>query len=242
MKSKIKYLAIFLSVALLGYGIYFFTYSPPVPDAQTEMHMTYNVEEENDWLYFPGNKDSNTAIIIYQGARVDAKSYSNLANDLQEFGYHVFVSKMPFNWAFLNSSLVDEIVNHYSNIKNFYVGGHSIGGVIISDYVYNHEDSKIKGLFFLASYSAKDFSQKNIPMLGIFGELDGLVTQTKRDEYLSKVSNSEYNEFVIIEGANHAQFGMYGKQDRDIEATISAILQQQITADKINEWIQKISG
>ena len=44
-----------------------------------------------------------------------------------------------------------------------------------------------------------------------------------------------YNEYEIP-GGNHAQFGNYGPQKGDGEASVSAAEQQRIAADKILLW------
>ena len=52
--------------------------------------------------------------------------------------------------------------------------------------------------------------------------------------------NINYTEnIVIIEGGNHAQFGNYGKQKGDPDATISAEEQQTIAVNAIVEFIKR---
>ena len=45
-------------------------------------------------------------------------------------------------------------------------------------------------------------------------------------------------EETVIEGANHAGFGMYGEQQGDGEATITNAEQIEITADIIAEFVK----
>ena len=47
---------------------------------------------------------------------------------------------------------------------------------------------------------------------------------------------------TVIEGASHAQFGSYGRQKGDPDATISAETQQTVTAEAIDAFIQKNGG
>ncbi|WP_256436434.1 alpha/beta hydrolase [Alkalibacter rhizosphaerae] len=42
---------------------------------------------------------------------------------------------------------------------------------------------------------------------------------------------------VVIEGGNHAQFGNYGKQKGDPDATISSEVQQNITVEAIRDFL-----
>ena len=51
--------------------------------------------------------------------------------------------------------------------------------------------------------------------------------------------NNDYTDNIIkIEGGNHAQFGNYGKQKGDIDATITAKEQQNITVEAIIDFIK----
>ena len=48
----------------------------------------------------------------------------------------------------------------------------------------------------------------------------------------------DYTDNVVaIEGGNHAQFGHYGKQKGDPDATISREQQQKITTDAIDQFL-----
>ena len=106
----------------------------------------------------------------------------------------------------------------YPDIQNWFVGGHSLGGVAASSYAANH--SEIRGVVFWASYPADDsLKVNNIPAVSIFGTRDGLATSDKLDA--SRALLLPDTKFVPIEGANHAQFGSYGPQAGDNEATIS---------------------
>ena len=47
------------------------------------------------------------------------------------------------------------------------------------------------------------------------------------------------DNIVVIEGGNHAQFGNYGKQTGDPDATISSEEQQNIAVIAIDEFIAR---
>ena len=59
-----------------------------------------------------------------------------------------------------------------------------------------------------------------------------------REKYEKYKTNlpEEFTE-IIIEGGNHAYFGMYGEQKGDGKASISATEQISITADAISKFI-----
>ena len=94
-----------------------------------------------------------------------------------------------------------------------------------AQFAYNNA-SKIKGLVFWAAYpaSGNDLSKLNLAAATIHGSNDGLVSQSQIDDSLSLLPADTVS--VEIEGGNHAQFGWYGRQPGDNEATINRELQQ----------------
>ena len=108
--------------------------------------------------------------------------------------------------------------------------GHSLGGSMASMYASKHSD-KVKGVILLASYSTKTL---NMNVLSIYGSNDGCL-DLKAYEKNKKNLPSNYKEF-IIDGGNHAQFGLYGKQKGDKTATISYEMQKNYTVSAILDF------
>ena len=201
----------------------------------------YNYLKSNDSVlvskidngYFFDGKGQDNAIIFYQGAKVEYTAYAPLMNKIASNGVDAFLIDMPFNFAFFNPYAANKITNNYK-YDNYYICGHSLGGVVASIYASNHD--KIKGIIFLASYPFKPI-KRNIKVLSIYGSQDGVLNMDKYSN--SKKSwNSSYEEFVI-DGANHAGFGNYGKQSGDKKSKITNAEQQNITSQKIIEFILK---
>ena len=187
-----------------------------------------SVEKDAQGLFVdgPGEKD---ALIFYPGAKVEYTAYLPLAYALAEDGIDCFLVKMPLNFALLGSGKAGDIMERYE-YEHWYLGGHSLGGVAASMYTAGRD---LNGLILLASYPTKGVYA---PVLEIYGDQDTVLNMEKRaeaDQYLPKD-----NEIVVIEGGNHAQFGDYGKQKGDGEALISQEKQQEITADKIGEFVK----
>ena len=67
--------------------------------------------------------------------------------------------------------------------------------------------------------------QPDLQVTSIFGTLDGLATPAEIEA--SKALVPPAATFVPIEGGNHAQFGWYGPQQGDNEATITREEQQE---------------
>jgi pimeloyl-ACP methyl ester carboxylesterase len=88
----------------------------------------------------------------------------------------------------------------------------------IGIYVARHPT--IDGIVFLASYPANDALKNNdIRMLSIYGSQDGLTTPQDIEDSRALLPSDA--AFVEIKGGNHAQFGSYGLQDGDNQATIA---------------------
>lgn len=184
------------------------------------------------------NSDIKGGYIIYQGAKVDAMAYGYYAQEVAKQGYLVGVVDAPFNVSFFSSNKVKEIMKEYPTIDNWFIGGHSLGGVVASSYAYNHQ-SRIQGLILLASYpmNKNDFSNTNYPILSLTGERDGLSTPNKISETKHLLSRNA--KIVELKGANHAQFGLYGEQKGDNEATISPQEQQTQMVQHTVQWLNE---
>jgi pimeloyl-ACP methyl ester carboxylesterase len=106
----------------------------------------------------------------------------------------------------------------YPEIKNWFVGGHSLGGVVASSFAASHSD--IRGVVLWASGPANDALKVNdVPTISIYGSNDGALSDEMKQD--AKGLLPEGTKIVVIEGGNHAQFGSYGFQAGDREASIS---------------------
>lgn len=178
------------------------------------------VSPENGWMiFFPAeNPRPETGFIFYPGGKVDYRAYAPILKMIAAKGYFVAVVPVPLNLAFFDVNAAARVEAAYPEIKNWFVGGHSLGGVAASSYAASHEE--IRGVVFWASYPADDsLKTGNIPAVSIYGTNDGLATGETLDE--SKALLLPDTKFIAIEGGNHAQFGSYGPQDGDNEASIS---------------------
>lgn len=168
---------------------------------------------------------SDTCIIFYPGAKVEAIAYIPLLEKLKSEGYTCVLVKMPLNMAIFDVNAADKIFDKLPDIKHWYIAGHSMGGAMASDYASKYQD-KVDGLILMGAYIYGDYPPKKA--LTIYGTFNS---------NLEKDINYTQN-IVKIEGGNHAQFGNYGKQKGDPDATISAEEQQTITVNAIVEFIE----
>ena len=242
MNKKIKIvLCIILAILILsiGFAVYYVNDYYHAESSITHYlkgNENVTVEKINNGYYVdgPGN---NSALIFYPGAKVEYTAYIPLLMNISNNGVDCFLVEMPFNIAFFGKDRADDIINNDSyHYSNWYLSGHSLGGIVASDYTSDHTN-QLKGLILVASYPNKNITT---PTLLVYGSNDNLLNKKSLEESKSYIKG-ELNE-TIINGANHAQFGFYGQQDKDGIASISQDEQINKTVTSILEFINRTSS
>lgn len=191
------------------------------------------VNKEDETYFFDGYGEEN-AIVFYQGGKVENISYAPLLYKLAESGIDCFLVKMPFNLAILDKNKASSVIyDEKYNYNNWYLMGHSLGGVVASMYSNSHDD-KVSGLILLAAYPTSKVKE-SIRVLSIYGSNDGVLNLNKYNAN-KKYWNNQTIEHVIP-GGNHANFGYYGKQSGDNDSTITREQQQEETINEILNFI-----
>lgn len=207
--------------------------------ARTNLNSTSEVTVTTTSSYYafmPTNKEVDSAFILYPGALVDADAYAPLMMELSSRGIPSFIAKMPLDMAILKSDVAAQIVACYPDIQNWYIGGHSLGGVMAANYALKNPDS-FKGIAFLASYPNKDLSGTDFKALSLYGTNDTVLNMESYEQSKPLLPDKAFTE-IVIDGGNHANFGNYGAQSGDSPATISAEEQQHITVSAILKMIE----
>ncbi len=198
------------------------------------------VSEENGWVTFSPADDAQPelGLIFYPGGRVDYRAYSPVLRMIAEQGYFVTLVPVPLNLAFFDINVAARVQAQYPDITQWVVGGHSLGGVAAAEYAKGHL-SELDGLVFFASYPADD-SLKNtdLNVFSIYGTRD-MAGMEKFDEV--KTLLPEDTKYAVMDGGNHAQFGSYGFQPGDNEATISPEEQWSQISKATVEFLKTIS-
>lgn len=230
MKKRYKILLSIIAFILIIAGIFTIWLLNPY---QAEEKAAAVMEKESikvteeDWLLFKTEKDNpEKGLIFYPGARVQAEAYAPLAAQIADSGHQVVIPPMPLNLAVFGINKADQIMKKFSEVNEWYIAGHSLGGAMAANYAENNS-SKLKGLILLAAYPAEsdDLSNYNLDVLSIYAEKDAFAT-------LEDIKNSrellpENTIWKEVKGGNHSQFGYYGFQRGDNQAQISLEKQQQ---------------
>jgi hypothetical protein len=228
-KNTRRILIVILSILVISVGaflLYTSDYYRANADVMLIMDNSGSVVSESNTITLTPSIETNTGIIFYPGAKVEYTSYLPLLQKLQQRGYLCVLVQMPFNLAILNVNAADGVISEYPEIEHWYLAGHSLGGAMASSYLSGHPDGA-DGLILLGAYV-----YGNVPVDNT------LVLYGSEDKVLDRSKLSGGNNEVVIKGGNHAQFGNYGTQAGDGTATISAEEQQDITVEKIDDFIK----
>ena len=168
---------------------------------------------------------TDTAIIFYPGAKVEAEAYLPLLDQIQQTGVTCILVDMPFHMAIFDADAAEEVIAQFPEIQHWYIAGHSMGGAMASKFASDHPD-QVDGLILMGAYIYGDYPEEKT--LTIYGSLN----QSVEDHI-------DYTENIVeIQGGNHAQFGNYGPQKGDPPATISAEEQQVQTVAAIEAFLR----
>lgn len=152
-RLKITFMAILALVILLIAGFLIYSSDYYKADAMATQIMENNADIliKDELLILSSSNPSDTALIFYPGAKVEYSAYLPMMEKLSQESITVILIKMPFNFAIFNKNAADKVYDTLPHIKNWFIGGHSMGGAMASSYAADHKD-KIMGLILLGAY------------------------------------------------------------------------------------------
>ena len=185
-----------------------------------------HLEVRDDLTILSPSYPTDTAIIFYPGAKVEASAYLPLLNQLRQTGLTCILVEMPFHLAIFDVNAAEDVMAQFPDIRHWYIAGHSMGGAMASQFASQHPQ-QVDGLILLGAYLYGDYPVEQA--LTVYGSLNQSV-EAKLD----------YSENVVeIQGGNHAQFGNYGTQKGDPPAIISSQEQQSQTVTAIQDFLER---
>ena len=185
-----------------------------------------NITVQDNLTVLSPSYPTDTALIFYPGAKVEAEAYLPLLDQIRQTGVTCILVHMPFNMAIFDWDAAEDILPRFPEIQHWYMAGHSMGGAMASQFASEHPE-QLDGLILLGAYIYGDYPDDDA--LTVYGSLN----QSVEDHI-------DYTENIVeIEGGNHAQFGNYGPQKGDLPATISAQEQQEQTVAAIEDFISR---
>jgi dienelactone hydrolase len=225
-------LVLVMVCAFFGYTAVYYHADETAEKALADNELV-NVEQvssgEIDFLPVEG---SETGLIFYPGGKVEYTAYAPLLKEMAERGTACILLKMPFNLAVLDPDAADGIRESHPEIKEWYIGGHSLGGAMAAVYAAEHEDD-FAGALLLGAYETKDVQDTDLDMILIHGSADQVMNLESYEKNRKNLPAGAHEE--IIDGGNHSQFGSYGFQKGDGQASISAEEQWEKTAELFDQ-------
>lgn len=221
---------LFAAILVIGGFGYFSIPQPLLPEARAALDSTADVavgREDERYVFEPLATAASTGLIIYPGGKVDPVAYAPTARHLAELGYLVEIVPMPANLAILGIDRASEVIAAHPEIRQWAIGGHSLGGSMAAQYLASHPGAA-QGLVLWASYSATALTVDSGPSLRsllVYGSLETGVAGFTSAEHLANLGAPPV--IVVIEGGNHEQMGWYTGQPNDPPATISRDEQQR---------------
>lgn len=233
-------LVLVVGLAVLGFVIWAETPLGPAPEALAALESDSNVTVTiGDAITFePVNAKPVTGFIFYPGGHVDYRSYAVPLREIAAQGYLVVLLPVKLNLAFFDVNAGDPVFAVHPEIQQWVVGGHSLGGVASALFAKDHLDT-VDGIVFWASYPADDsLKNSSLKMLSIYGTNDMAGMEQFSETSVLLPASTEY---VVIEGGNHAQFGDYGPQPGDKQATISRTEQQTQVVNAVVKFLEELA-
>ena len=241
-KKKILYIALvpILVIVLLlaSYTVYSLVHTSKAvhtlaeyQERYTDLTITQDTEGDVSLLPADESEAKHIGIIFYQGASVEPLAYVPLLSALAEDGYAIYAPQFPCGMAVFDIDAADEVVNQHPDIKAWYIAGHSMGGRSASKYALS-DSNNLLGIISISSPVDKGVANSDLPLLMLYGNLDGIYHGTESSDALP-----EDTTICCINGGNHAQFGDYGDQLMDNEATISPDKQRKKGITCILKWL-----
>ena len=213
-----------------------------------ESDQMVTVEKMERYIHFQPNENQQpTGFIFLPGGMVEPEAYAPMSRAISEHGFNVFILKLPFGSAPLDSHEADvtqqvlKIIDADTSIQYWTVGGHSRGAAIASRFASLHGES-FHGLILIGTSHPKeeefDLSNTDLSVTKIYATNDGLASPDEVE------ANAQYlpddTTWILIKGGNHSQFGYYGSQLGDSAATIDREQQQELTVDAILSALKSV--
>lgn len=212
-------LAALLVIAVIGFVVWASFPMRAETDRTAEVDADTSISIENGpeaIVLEPTGASNGRGLVFVPGARVEAAAYERNLQQLVDAGFTVVITHPALNFAILEIRGLDTYTALAPEVDEWAVGGHSLGGVRACQYA---ADGGVDALVLFGSYCSADLSGSGLEVLSIGGERDGLSTQQKIADAAPLLPADA--TFVEVPGMNHAQFGAYGEQSGDGEATAS---------------------
>lgn len=184
--------------------------------------------------FLPDSLQGRTALIFICGSGIAAQAYAPLLRPIAEQGFPVFVVRLPYRFAPLEShkleaiDRVHAIMAAHPEMKHWVIAGHSLGAALAARMAKVAPEA-LSALVLVASTHPKqdDLSFLKIPVTKIYASNDGVAPPAR--VLANRKLLPAHTKWLEISGGNHSQFGRYGHQLFDGTASIARDQQEALT-------------
>ena len=224
-------LVVVLAVALALFGTPLHGTADSVAAVEANPDVSVTVES-GTYVLEPADGEASAGLVFYPGGRVHPDAYlASLAPLAAQADVRVVVPRMPLSLAVFDQGAADRYV---SGEFRWYVGGHSLGGVMACRYARANPD-RVAGVVLFASYCDRDISGTGLAALSVAGSAD---TVLDRDAYRTNLANLPADATVRTLPLNHTQFGSYRGQAGDEPSDLPYAAAHGRLAEVVVPWIQ----
>ncbi|HEU4329364.1 MAG TPA: alpha/beta hydrolase [Roseiflexaceae bacterium] len=200
------------------------------------------VDADTTLGFVPTAARGTTGLVFICGSGIDAEAYAPLLRPIAEAGTAVFIVKLPYRFAPLEAhkaaalDRVRDVIAAHPETTRWVLSGHSLGAALAARSAYA-DPAAVAALVLLGTTHPKDddLSQLPMPVTKVYASNDGVArpADVRSNQHLLP----PHTHWVEIKGGNHSQFGHYGHQLLDGNATISREEQQTMTRAALLEAI-----
>ena len=203
------------------------------------------VDQTQTLEFLPAKANCKTALVFFCGSGIAAEAYAPLLRPVAEDGYAVFIIKLPYRFAPLDShkkSAVDTAISLISSNPKYecwVLSGHSLGAALACRTILA-SPAGFDALVLIGTTHPKvdDLSFLQIPVTKVYGSNDGIATP--ESTLNNKGLLPRHTRRINIQGGNHSQFGHYGHQLFDGRAGISRLEQQRETRRELLKMLSEV--
>ena len=220
-----------------------------VPSTMLESSAAVAVADEDGAIAFrpAGAPTTRPGLIFLPGGAIDPRAYVPFARAIAEAGYPAAIVRLPWRVAPTAGSRaevwrrIQSVAARWGGARPFVLSGHSRGAALAGRFAHAHPGA-VAGLALIATTHPRDedLSSAAFPVVKILGSRDCVAPAD--DAHANAARLPPHTQWIVIDGANHAQFGHYGSQINDCSATIERQAQQGQARAAVVALLQAIDG
>ncbi len=197
-----------------------------------------SVDADENLLLQPRAPGAPSGLVFICGSGVAAEAYVPMLRPVADAGFPVVIIKLPLRFAPLDSNKdealqrVRRAIAAHGEVQRWVVSGHSLGGALAARLA--HDAPGLPAALVLVGTThpkQQDISGLRFPVTKVYASNDGVARMA--DVMRNKPLLLPQTRWIEIKGGNHSQFGHYGHQLLDGDATVSREAQQAIVTQAL---------